>query len=519
VEPAPQPERRSWAFVIVIVSTFALTAGLMLTWPVESSGLSFGLQAAVAIYAATVAWIAAARYRDARDPHALFLAAGLAVLATQALLFGVLWTQIDPVRFGSSFIVGAVGLTNPQGAAIQPLAWQGGWLIAAVCFVLAMPPWDRRGRPPVRPARVALWAALVVLLLDLALPIWQPVLSAADYRAMLGESVPPAGMLGPVSWAFALGASALLFVAAVREHRARRGWIAAAFVVAIGLQVLVLVRPTEGLPLVQWGDLLQPLVLALLVGGLIVAQRVEASRARRATDRAQEIVGGRAEIASMVAHEVRGPVATIRGLAGTTLAHYDRLSDDERREFVDLIEQESRRLLSTVDQTSLALKIDAGTVTVDRQPADLAEAVREGVARVDVGDHPLTIGAERGLELPIDRRYVAEIARQLVDNAVKFSPARAPIGVIVRPTVGGAEIEVIDAGPGIPAAMRERVFHKFPGWRPTGYEEQPGSGLGLFICKGLVAEHRGDISAEEGPEGGTMLRVRLPSEVESDREP
>jgi signal transduction histidine kinase len=150
---------------------------------------------------------------------------------------------------------------------------------------------------------------------------------------------------------------------------------------------------------------------------------------------------------------------------------------------------------------------------VDRQPADLAEAVREGVARVDVGDHPLTIGAERGLEFPIDRRYVAEIARQLVDNAVKFSPAGAPIGVIVRPTLGGAEIEVIDAGPGIPAAMRERVFRKFPGWRPTGYEEQPGSGLGLFICRGLVAEHDGDMSVEDGPEGGTMLRVRLPSEV------
>lgn len=496
----------------MIVATFALTAGLMLTWPIEGRGLSFGLQAGVAAYAATVAWIAAARYRDTRDPHALFLVAGLTVLAIQALVFGVLWTQVDPVSFGQSFIVGAVGLTDPEGAAIAPLAWQGGWLIAAVCFVMATPPWDRRGRAPARPARVALWVGLAVLSLDVALVIWQPVLTAAEYRALLDESVPAAGMLGPVSWTFALGASALLFVAAVREHRARRPWTAAAFVVAIGLQALVLVRPTEGLPLVQWGDLLQPLVLALLVGGLIEAQRTEASRARRATDRAQEIVGGRAEIASMVAHELRGPVATIRGLAGTTLAHYDRLSDDERREFVDLIEQESRRLLSTVDQTSLALKIDAGTVTVDRQPADLAEAVREGVGRVDLGDHPVTIGAERGLELPIDRRHVAEIARQLVDNAAKFSPPGSPIGVIVRPTVGGAELEVIDAGPGIPVAMREQVFRKFPGWRPPGYEEQPGSGLGLFICRGLAAEHHGEISIEEGPEGGTMLRVRFPSE-------
>jgi len=146
VRAAPQPERRSWAFLVVIVATFALTAGLMLTWPIEGRGLSFGLQAGVAAYAATVAWIAAARYRDTRDPHALFLVAGLSVLATQALLFGVLWTQVDPLTFGHSFIVGAVGLTDPVGAAIPPLAWQGGWLIAAACFVMATPPWDRRGR-------------------------------------------------------------------------------------------------------------------------------------------------------------------------------------------------------------------------------------------------------------------------------------------------------------------------------------------------------------------------------------
>jgi signal transduction histidine kinase len=498
--------------VVVIVATLALAAGLMLTWPIESRGLSFGLQVGVAVYAATVTWIAAARYRDGRDPHALFLAVGAFVLAAQALFFGALWTQVDPVRFGNSFIVGAVELTNPRGAAIPPLAWQGGWLIAAACFVLAMPPWDRRGRPPVRPARVVLWVGLAVLLLDAALVIWRPVLAPSEYQALLGRSVPAAGMLGPVSWAFALGASALLFFAAIREHRARRAWTAAAFVVAIGLQALVLVRPTEGLPLVQWGDLLQPLLLGLVVGGLIVAQRVEASRARRATDRAQEIVGGRAEIAGMVAHELRGPVATIRGLAGTTLAHYERLSDEERREFIQLIEQESRRMLSTVDQTSLALKIDAGNVTVERKPTDIAESVREGVARADVGDHPLTVGAERGLELPIDRRYVAEIARQLVNNAAKFSPPGAPIGVIVRPIVGGAELEVIDAGPGIPPGMRDRVFSKFPGWRPPGYEERPGSGLGLFICRGLVAEHHGEISIEEGSEGGTMLRVRFPSE-------
>ncbi len=78
--------------------------------------------------------------------------------------------------------------------------------------------------------------------------------------------------------------------------------------------------------------------------------------------------------------------------------------------------------------------------------------------------------------------------------------------------VTSAVIEVTDEGPGIPAAQREEVFQRFTRWRPRGYEEQPGNGLGLFICRGLVAEHQGEMSVEDGPDGGTMLRVRLPLE-------
>ena len=99
-------------------------------------------------------------------------------------------------------------------------------------------------------------------------------------------------------------------------------------------------------------------------------------------------MGGRAEIAAMIAHEVRGPVSTVRGLAGTALSHYDRLDDDERRELLGLIEQESRRLLATVTQASTALKVDAATVTYDIRPQGLGATVREGIATADVGTAP-----------------------------------------------------------------------------------------------------------------------------------
>ena len=214
----------------------------------------------------------------------------------------------------------------------------------------------------------------------------------------------------------------------------------------------------------------------------------------------------------MFAHELRGPVSTIRGLAATTIAHFDRLSDDERRELLGLIEQESRRLLNTADQISLALKIDAEALTFDFKPVALVDVIREGVGEAVLGEHPIEVDAPDDLSVRCDRRWISQVVRQLVDNAAKFSPPDSPIRIRAGRQGDQAMLEVVDEGPGIPLEKRRGMFAKFPNWRPAGYEEQPGSGLGLFICEALVAEHHGGISIEGGPDGGTMLRIRLPVE-------
>lgn len=220
----------------------------------------------------------------------------------------------------------------------------------------------------------------------------------------------------------------------------------------------------------------------------------------------------RAEIASKLAHEIRGPVSTLRGLAGTVIAHYEGLSDEERLEFLGLIRLEAERLEATVEQIALALRLDAGSLRSEMARRDLAGVVSSAAGSVDVGAHPIELEVPGELEAGFDATQVATVVVQLVRNAATFSPPDAPISVTLRAEGADAVLEVTDRGPGVPEERREEVFERFSGWRPVGYEAAPGPGLGLYISRAIVTRHGGTISVTEGPEGGTMLRVRLPLE-------
>jgi two-component system sensor histidine kinase KdpD len=227
---------------------------------------------------------------------------------------------------------------------------------------------------------------------------------------------------------------------------------------------------------------------------------------------ASGILAKRAALVSKLTHEIRGPVSTIRGLAATTLTHYDRLDDGERREFLGLIRQEAERLERTVEQVALALKLDAGTVRFDIRKQDLGVIVRGAAGATETADHPLDVHTEDQVEAPVDSIQITFVIRQLIENAVAFSPSDAPIAVALRRDGDDVVIEVSDRGPGIPADQREGVFERFAEWRPPDYEDRPGTGLGLFISRAIARAHGGDASIADAPAGGTMLTVRLPAE-------
>jgi signal transduction histidine kinase len=457
-----------------------------------------GFLVATAVCGAAVGFV---RYRSTGDSSPLFVSAGLAVVAAQTVIFDQHWILSEQVF-------------PWEGTSLPAFGWFAAWLLAAVGFVLARPWWDRRGRKPIRAPLVFGVAAGALALIDLVLVVLRHALPRVKNVEIRHGSV--FERTAPAVLVIGFAAIVMLAVAAWREHavggdaRSPHPWLTLAWIVAAAGQAVLLAHPVPFRPSVLPADGLPLAAVGAALVAYLAPQRAEASRARRASDRAQEVMGGRAEIAAMIAHEVRGPVSTVRGLAGTALVHYDRLSDDERREFLDLIEQESRRLLATVTQASTALKVDAGTIAYDLRPRDVAAVVRDGVGSADTGDHPLELDVADGLTAPLDRKWLPEAVRQVVDNAARFSPPDASIRVAVRADEPWVEINVTDHGPGIPPERRDEVFEKYVSWRPDGYEQTTGSGLGLFLTRGIVRAHGGDVTIAFAPGGGTMLRIRLP---------
>jgi signal transduction histidine kinase len=256
---------------------------------------------------------------------------------------------------------------------------------------------------------------------------------------------------------------------------------------------------------------------AFLLGagaGLIasaIAAFVWARARRRPKARPAEDAGRRADLNSKIGHELKNPIMSVKGLASSGIRLYEAMSDEERLEFFRLIDAEANRLKLIADEISTALRIHAGQLSYQVRDEDLGALVQEVAWRTPSGQHVMVVEVEDGLTAPLDRTRMSEVILHLLDNASKFSPPDAPIEVrAYRSPDGNAVVEVADRGPGIPAELREDVFGEFSEWRPSGYEETPGAGLGLFICRAHLKAMAGRIDIEDERDRGTMLRVTLP---------
>ena len=190
------------------------------------------------------------------------------------------------------------------------------------------------------------------------------------------------------------------------------------------------------------------------------------------------------------------------------------ISNPPQRELAQIAYEEAERLNWLLGNLLEMTRLESGGVHVEKEWQPLEEVIGSALSRMDAAldDHPLKTNLPDDLPLvPIDSILIELVLVNLLENAVKYTPAGATIELSARAGPDQIVVEVADQGAGIPAGEEERIFEKFYRTRPatTG-----GVGLGLTICKAIVEVHGGRIWADNRPGGGAVFHFTLPLEGE-----
>jgi len=220
-----------------------------------------------------------------------------------------------------------------------------------------------------------------------------------------------------------------------------------------------------------------------------------------------------AALLTTVAHELRSPLTGVKGFSSTLLRNWDRFSDDQKRLMLETIEADADRVTRLITELLDASRINVGRLTVHAQPLYLLPRLTAQVER------RVAAGAERSqfvLDVPDDLPPVwadpdrlEQIVTNLVENAVRHG--RGTVRIAAERSVLGerraVDLVVADDGDGIAPQHRELVFSRF--WQGG---TKHGTGLGLYLVRGLVEAHGGVVGVEEAPGGGALLRVTFPDQ-------
>ncbi|MDQ4026320.1 MAG: HAMP domain-containing histidine kinase [Actinomycetota bacterium] len=217
------------------------------------------------------------------------------------------------------------------------------------------------------------------------------------------------------------------------------------------------------------------------------------------------------DFVATVSHELRTPLTAMIGAAKTLVRGGDQMSPEERESFLQMIQRQGDRLLRLTQGVLSGAQFEAGEAVSRRERIELATLARDVAGELrDArgGSHEIEVVAEP--DEPVawgDPTAIRQIMTNLVENALKYSPEGSKVRVGVYDLSSETLLEVSDRGRGIPAAEIGTIFERF---RQMDSSSSAGFGLGLYIVKGLVEQHRGTIEVESEPGAGTTFRVRFP---------
>lgn len=223
----------------------------------------------------------------------------------------------------------------------------------------------------------------------------------------------------------------------------------------------------------------------------------------------------RSNLLRSISHDLRSPLAGIKGAISTIIETGELLSKDTKDELFQGIYDDTEWLIRLVENLLSMTRFEGGNMKIKKNVELVEEVVYEAVQRTSkrLKDHEIKVTVpEDVIMLSMDGNLIEQVLINLFDNAIKFTPKEALIEVKVYEEVGDVIFEVIDDGIGISEEILPHIFDRFFTDGDKISDSRRGVGLGLAICKSIVEGHGGKISAQNKDEGGAVFRFNIPKE-------
>ncbi|MEO7804714.1 MAG: ATP-binding protein, partial [Actinomycetota bacterium] len=221
----------------------------------------------------------------------------------------------------------------------------------------------------------------------------------------------------------------------------------------------------------------------------------------------------KSEVISAVSHELRSPLTSVKGFTSTLLNKWDRFDDETKKHLLTTINSDADRVTRLIGELLDISRLEAGRLELHRQMVSLPTIAAKVIDRVGMRAENHSLHNDIAGDFPdvfADPDKVEQVLTNLVENAVKYTP-KGSVTLTASDQGDRIEIAVTDEGVGIPEEQKQQIFIKFFRRGAAVRADNPtGTGLGLYISKGLVEAHGGTLWVEDAEGKGSSFRFTIP---------
>jgi signal transduction histidine kinase len=441
------------------------------------------------------------RRRSRRATNAVFLDAGLAVLGSAAVLAVVLGPVLSDATSGATVLDGTIDALYPAFDIV---------LVAVVVGIGAAPVLRLGPR----------WQSLVVGLL--AITGADIAYALLDHEGAYADGTPldvvwTAGIACLALWVEGVDRAPADAAEPVRPGARLLPVPAVAVLAGLGVLLVATAMPVPPLALVLAASTVALAALPVMFRQAMLTRTLDGQE--RVVARLEALDRSKSDIIGTVSHEMRTPLTSISGYVELVLDGEGGEVPDDAKDMLRVVDRNTRRLQSLVADMLMMTRLDSGEPPA-REPIDIATLVAGAAASLrpyaDARDVELAVGAAPAATVDGDAGQLERVLTNVVENAVKFTPAGGTVTVDVHPATGptgrpAVMVVVADTGMGIPADALPHVFDRFFRAANAQSEVVPGTGLGLAIVREIVQAHGGEVTVSSVLAEGTTFRIALPA--------